>query len=301
MIPAEIPFFLLAGGLGTRARPLSDYKPKPLFPMAGRPLIEIMSDQLRALGSRRGFVNLHHHGEHIRKALSHREGLHFFYEESLSGSNILKEAAPHIKEMLLVVNGDIFTEIPLHEMVSLLRTKKCDGVLLVKKTSEKQYAPLVLSGARFLGRKKDMSLSEEFVLHDGFNWMYTGVALFTKRVLEAIAHVSFFDTLAGGSFDISVIETTGPWWDLGTPYLYLQADAAYRKHIGSERDNSFSLNVKTGKGCSLVNSVIWENTTVGGRSSLSNCIVTGNMSLNDVNYRDKIITPDGVYDLHAQP
>jgi len=297
MTPAEVPFFLLAGGLGTRARPLSDYKPKPLFPLAGRPLLEIMLSQLGELGLRRGFVNLHHLGEEVRRVASHREGIQFFYEEKLSGSMILKEAAPRIDELLLVVNGDIFTRIPIQRMLSRLRTDDADGVLLIRRTTDPHYPELILEDSSFLGRAKDLPRMSESRRQDNMNYMYTGVALFNKRILEAIDQISFFDSLARGRFAVSVVESVDPWWDLGTPYLYFQADAAYRRYMGFAENNSFSPGGRVGDNCVIDGSIIWENTEIGGQSVISRCIVVGNMSLRDVNYHDKIVTPDGVYDL----
>lgn len=64
---------------------------------------------------------------------------------------------------------------------------------------------------------------------------------------------------------------------------------------GSVADNSYPAerNVLTKK----VYSLFWENTRVGKGVSLKNCIVTGNMSLENCNYSNKIITPSKTYDL----
>ncbi len=299
--PVDVPFFLLAGGLGTRARPLTHYKPKPLFPLAGRPLIQIMLSQLKELGCCRGFVNLHHKGEQIRRALSREEGIRFFYEQELSGSKILREAVPHIDDCLLVVNGDIYSEIPLQRMLQTMRDHFADGVLLVKKTRANHYAPLVISGSRFLGRQKDLPEQDHTPLPDGSKYMYTGVALLGKKILEVIDHISFFDMLAAREFNVVVTETSAPWWDLGSPHLYLLADAAYRKYLGFEPGNSLSQDVAIGQECSVVDSIIWENTVISGRSSISSCIVAGGIRLHDVNVRHKIVTPDGVFDLRVRP
>ena len=63
-------FFILAGGYGQRARPLSLEKPKPLFPLGGTPLIRLLLAQVRTLGCGSGFVNLHHLAGQIRVCLA---------------------------------------------------------------------------------------------------------------------------------------------------------------------------------------------------------------------------------------
>jgi mannose-1-phosphate guanylyltransferase len=301
MPSVDVPFFLLAGGLGTRARPLTDYKPKPMFPLAGTPLIRIMISQLMRLGCGRGFVNLHHKGEQIQRALAQEKGIHHFFEQELSGSKILKEAVPMIDDLLLVVNGDLFTEIPLRRMLQTLRSNSADGVLLVRKTFESHYAPLVISGSRFLGRQKDLPVQDHIAPPDGETFMYTGVALLGKNVLKAIDHISFFDSLAQRDFNIAVTETEGPWWDLGNPHLYRVADSAYRKYMGIDGENSLSADVQIGDESSVLDSIVWEKTVIRGKSSISGCIVTGDIELRDMKARHKIITPAGVFELKVQP
>ena len=81
--------FLLAGGHGTRLRPLTDTTPKCLLPIRGTPILQIWFALCRQFGIQEVLINLHSHGEVVRKFVEdHNEGLrtHLFVESELLGS-----------------------------------------------------------------------------------------------------------------------------------------------------------------------------------------------------------------------
>lgn len=64
--------FVLAAGLGSRMRPLTDTLPKPLVPLAGKPLIDHVLDRLAAVGIMRAIVNVHHYADKLEAHLKSR-------------------------------------------------------------------------------------------------------------------------------------------------------------------------------------------------------------------------------------
>ncbi len=81
--------FLLAGGLGTRLRPLTDSTPKCLLPVQGTPLLQIWFDICRQYGIDEVLINVHSHGDAVRKFIHEHKGslsVRLFEETTLQGS-----------------------------------------------------------------------------------------------------------------------------------------------------------------------------------------------------------------------
>jgi MurNAc alpha-1-phosphate uridylyltransferase len=64
---------VLAAGLGTRMRPLTDTIPKPLVPLKGRPLIDHVLDRLTVAGVTKAIINVHHHADALEAHLKKRK------------------------------------------------------------------------------------------------------------------------------------------------------------------------------------------------------------------------------------
>ncbi|MFC2155134.1 sugar phosphate nucleotidyltransferase [Acidobacteriota bacterium] len=280
-------FFILAGGYGKRAQPLSLIKPKPLFPLDGTPLTRLTLKQLKKKGVEKGFINLHYKSRMMKENLPGDLQIEYLYEEKLSGSKILRQAAPYIDDFLLIVNGDISLDIPVTKMYKKIVAEACDGILLFRKSDSPGYPTVILEDGCYVRRKKNGGKG---------CLMYTGVALFKKPVLEKIDEINFFDTLDKSKFRIKPLMHRGIWLDIGSPRSYFEADSMYRKHIKSPGSNSLSKNVQISSDSKVKNSIIWENTTINNKSNISNCIITGDMALKNAHYSGKIITKEHVYD-----
>jgi len=281
-------FFLLAAGIGRRAQPLSLFKPKPLFPLAGQPLLKLMLSQLRRQGVAEGFVNVHHLGEKITAACAGFPGITFFPEKQLSGSMALKRALPQLDDLLLAINGDVYLEIPLAALLEKMTRQRADGVLLARHEPQRHYAHLMIEGDDFHGIEKSAP---------GPGWFYTGVALFQKNVVAAINERNFFESLAKNRFRIKVVSYQGVWLDLGTPGRYFFANFEYQKQLGDPGGSSLSENVSLSADSILERTIVWENTRIGNGSILSDCIVTGDLELSGVRFSRRIITPGNDFPL----
>lgn len=143
---------IMAGGAGTRLRPLTDDTPKPMLPVGDRPLMEIMVEQLRASGIRRVNVTTHHKRQVITEHFGdgHEFGVEMNYVTEdrplgTAGSLGLLDAP---KETLLVINGDILTELDFRVMLAYHREHRAMLTVAVSRYDvQVPYGIIECSGA----------------------------------------------------------------------------------------------------------------------------------------------------------
>ncbi|HCK80772.1 MAG TPA: nucleotidyltransferase family protein [Candidatus Competibacter sp.] len=118
---------ILAAGRGERMRPLTDHTPKPLLPVAGKPLIVHHLEALQAAGFREIVVNTGHLGEQLPAALGdgHRWGVRIAYSpeppDALETGGGVFQALPLLGPgPFLVVNGDVWTNYPFARLSTRL-------------------------------------------------------------------------------------------------------------------------------------------------------------------------------------
>jgi mannose-1-phosphate guanylyltransferase len=115
--------FLLAAGVGSRLRPITDTIPKCMLPIAGRPLLDIWLDAFDRAGVDEVMVNLHHLADVVRHHLDARAGtpaVRTFFEPELLGSAgtlAANRAWLDGDEMFLACNADNLTDFDLHSLV----------------------------------------------------------------------------------------------------------------------------------------------------------------------------------------
>src|ERR1700754_246974 len=107
---------ILAGGEGTRLRPLPSTVPKPVVPLVDRPFIAFMLDWLRSHGVDDVVLSCGHLADGVRRVLGEgsRYGGRLRYVEEpepLGTGGALKHAEDLLDERFLMLNGDVLTDI----------------------------------------------------------------------------------------------------------------------------------------------------------------------------------------------
>jgi mannose-1-phosphate guanylyltransferase len=149
--------FLLAAGLGTRLRPITDSTPKCLVEVAGRPLLDIWLDALAKVGVDEVLLNTHHLADRVEAHVARREApvVRLEHEEVLLGSaGTLLANRDFIadEDMFLAINADNLTDFDLGVLVDAHRTGGAMGTLSVFRTPRPSDCGIVdVAGGRVVG------------------------------------------------------------------------------------------------------------------------------------------------------
>ncbi len=108
--------FLMAGGFGTRLRPLTDDCPKPMLNVAGRPILEVILERFVAAGFRRFFISVHYLADRIKEHFGDGSrwgvALNYIEEESPLGTGGALGLLPDTGDQpVLLMNGDVLTQL----------------------------------------------------------------------------------------------------------------------------------------------------------------------------------------------
>ncbi len=122
MTQHPITIFLPAAGLGERLRPITNHLPKPLLPVLGKPLIELILDRLTAVCSGPIGINLHYKPELLRawaKRSPYADRIRFFPEDPILGTGgALKNASSLLSPgLFLVHNSDILLDFDITRLI----------------------------------------------------------------------------------------------------------------------------------------------------------------------------------------
>ena len=216
---------LLAAGLGTRLRPLTDTVPKPMLPVRGRPLIAYALDALARGGIREVMINLHHLPEQIRAHVGDGSpyGLHAQYsvEPTILGTGGgLKQCADFFgRAPFVVINADTLIDIDIAAVAAYHVTRGGPATLVVRKLSKgESYTPVALAPD---GWVTGFGKGEHY---------YTGITIGTAPLLDilpanhpaCLIQEGIKPLLARGE-RIAAFLHEGTWNDVGTPERYASA------------------------------------------------------------------------------
>ncbi len=119
---------IMAGGFGQRLRPLTEKMPKPMLPVGDKPVMELIIGQLREFGIRKVNVTTHYEPEKIHDYFGDGQAfgvdLNYVSEDSPLGTAGALSLMDEKTEPLLVINGDILTQVDFRAMLNFHREHK---------------------------------------------------------------------------------------------------------------------------------------------------------------------------------
>ena len=224
---------ILAAGLGTRLRPLTDRIPKPLIPVAGVPMLERVARRLIAAGANRLIVNTSHLSEQVEAYLAERDGFGAEWHVSRepeppleTGGAILQAAALFRRDTpFFLHNSDILTDLPLAEMY---RAHEQSGVLATLAVMPRESTRQLLFDDRgLLGRvdtRKDLELRARDAVGEVRQLAFGGIHVISPRIFGLLTERGAFSILdpylrlvATGERILPFRADPYTWVDIGRP------------------------------------------------------------------------------------
>jgi NDP-sugar pyrophosphorylase family protein len=292
---------ILAGGEGTRLRPLTLNTPKPIVPVANIPFLRYQIELLRQHGIRDLILSLSYQPSKIEALLGDGSSLgtriQYVVERSpLGTAGAFKNAERLLNEATVVFNGDILCELDITEVIRHHQSRKATATLVLTRVENPSAYGLVETASdgritRFLEKPKP-----EEITCDTIN---AGTYVLEPEVLQSIPageNYSFergvFPSLLNDRKRMQAYVADGYWIDIGTPQKYLQVhqDLLQRRFrpavdivntpslqtsVNGRIDPSALLaaSVKLGKEVNLVSSSIGEDCVIGDQVLIENAVI----------------------------
>ena len=230
---------VLAAGLGTRLRPITDTIPKPLVPIAGKAMIDYGLDALAAAGVKRAVVNIHHFADQMRAHLAGRAVPEILISDETnrlmnSGGGLAKGLKLIGRGPVLVMNADLFwigeasgEKTNLQRLADAFDPARMDMLMLCVR----------LEDTTGHNGKKDFSLDDDgrltrYTEGSGMPVVYAGALALMPALLDDAPDDAFnlnlyFDrAIAAGRLFGLMLE--GHWITVGTPEAIGAAEAVIR-------------------------------------------------------------------------
>lgn len=238
---------ILAAGLGTRLRPLTDNRPKALVEINGRTLLEITIARLRELGVREIIVNVHHYAEQVVEFLRARKQFGIRVEVSredeclLDTGGGLKKAAWFFledgkDEPFILHNVDVLSNIDLGRMVRA-HTERGSLTTLAVQQRDSSRQLIFDAEMRLCGRRPGRDAAPVIVRScgDARQFAFTGIHVISPRLLKMMSENGVFSIIecylrlaSTGESITGFVADEYYWRDLGKPENIAKAEEDLR-------------------------------------------------------------------------
>jgi NDP-sugar pyrophosphorylase family protein len=224
----QIPVAILAGGLGTRLRPVVGDRPKVLAEVRGRPFLAYVLDQLAGFGFREVVLCAGWRADQVEAALGPSHGplrLRYSCEpEPLGTAGALRRALPRLEgEALMAMNGDSFCDVDLAAAWTWHRAAASEATLVLVETPDaSRYGRVEVDDA---GAVRAFTEKQE---GSGPGWINAGIYLLARsrvaEIPEGVPRSLERDVLPGWvGRGLRGFRTHSRFLDIGTPAAYRKA------------------------------------------------------------------------------
>ena len=241
----------LAGGLGTRLKPITNDLPKPMVPIVGKPLLERNIQRLKKIGVDEIVLSTCYKPHKIEKHFGDGRGLgvkidYITEDVPLGTAGAIKNAESFFDDTFLVFNSDILSDIDISEMIRFHKEKGALATIAVTQVDNPSaYGVIEHDENGFITAFKEKPQPHE----SSSNLINAGVYIFEPQLLNEIPSgraVSIeretYPLLLQKGYKMAVYNRCSYWLDLGTPEKYLKAHKDILEGVLQMGGNFFNKN-----------------------------------------------------------
>lgn len=239
MSKRDNPIFLMAGGFGTRLKPLTDNCPKPLLKVGGKPILERILESFAFAGFHNFYISTHYKSGMIREYFGDgaKWGVNITYvhEENALGTGgalgLLPENLPDLP--LIMINGDVITNVNIKALLDYHNKIKSEATMCVRKYEyQVPFGVLECDGHRVVGMVEKPTNSF---------FVNAGIYVINKNIIgrvaknERIDMPSFLEQQMANNVEVSMFPLYEDWLDVGRPEDFKKAnvEANALRHVES--------------------------------------------------------------------
>lgn len=294
---------ILAGGKGTRLRPLTMHTPKPIVPIANRPLLVYQLELLRRAEVHNVILSLSYQPHKIEDKLldgtDHHVRISYLVEASpLGTAGAFRHAAGLIRETTIVLNGHVLTDIDLSEVIERHREREATATIVLAPVADPtEYGLVETDEAGRVKRFIEKPSPQEITA----NTINAGIYILEPRVLDYIPEgepftfeTGVFPKLLEAGESFYSYTWHGYWRGIGSAPSYWQANMdvlAGRVNLldrqSAERGEKFDASAEIDAlsvvdpsctlkpGVQIINSVVSRNCYIEERARIENSVIRG--------------------------
>lgn len=213
---------ILAGGLATRMRPMTESIPKAMIEIEGRPFLAYQLERLALESIRDVVLCVGHLGERIRRRFGDGRdfGVRLRYSEDgprlMGTAGALKKAEPLLGERFFMLDGDAFLQVGYGELRDFFERREALAAMVVYDNKDKHASSnVVLHGERVAAYERTRAIP-------GLDYAHAGLSLLKKEALSLIpadrpsAQDELWPQLAAHG-ELFALRTHKRFYDIGTP------------------------------------------------------------------------------------
>lgn len=313
---------VMAAGVGSRLEPLTLSVPKPLIPVANRPVMDILFDKLNTLGINDVICNTYYLADQIiERYAKNNLGINFNYvkEDNLSGTaGGLKKCQYFFNkgEKFVVLSADGLTNADIEKGIETHLKSNAIATIGIKKIPHEEvshFGVVVTDKNGYITEFQEKPSIEDAKS----NYINTGIYIFDYKIFDYIPENTFYD-FAKNVFPrlleikaINTFEISEYWTDIGTISQYrqsvkdlfdnkcefahseiianpqgrfLKGDTLIPKNTKIIGDCTIGNNCKIGENVSIIDSIIWDNVEIEDNVTIKDCVIASNCTIQtDIN------------------